>query len=172
MGRQLISSYSGFNRVKFAIWNRWKKKMYKHRSLKTLVEMWRRHRETKEGGCGECSNGWWKVNRTGSVRFTDFPSELQLFMLPLLDSLLGCRLMFLVSSTAMPVSVLLWIGAPFSFLLFPSGWKRKICKVVVRDAAVVFHLFIYLFILNPEILNRADSGYSRRKVHVSLLKKQ
>lgn len=55
---------------------------------------------------------------------THFPSELQLFMLPLLDSRLGCRLMFLVSSTAMPVSVLLWIGAPFSFLLFPSAGTR------------------------------------------------
>lgn len=49
-------------------------------------------------------------------------------MLPLLDSLLGWRLMFLVSSTAMPVSVLLWMGAPFSFLLFPSGWNRTVGK--------------------------------------------
>lgn len=46
-------------------------------------------------------------------------------MLPLLDSRLGCRLMFLFSSTAMPVSVLLWIGAPFSFLLFPSELERE-----------------------------------------------
>ncbi len=67
-------------------------------------------------------------------------------MLPLLDSLLGWRLMFLVSSTAMPVSVLLWIGAPFSFLLFPSGWNRRDRKnynAVVRHAVVgIFYLYL------------------------------
>lgn len=71
------------------------------------------------------------------VWFTDFPSELQLFMLPLLDSLLGCRLMFLVSSTAMPVSVLLWMGAPFSFLVFPSGWKRSSGKITILQSEVL-----------------------------------
>lgn len=106
--------------------------------------------------------------------FTDFPSELQLFMLPLLDSLLGWRLMFLVSSTAMPVSVLLWIGAPFSFLLFPSGRKSKDRKKSQRQRCGLSY-FSPLFtqekgagvLFSPLFgLSHGDSVYSRRNVHV------
>lgn len=43
-----------------------------------------------------------------SASITHFPSELQLFMLPSVDSRLACRVIQFLISTAKPVSVLLW----------------------------------------------------------------